>query len=673
MHLADRRPVCDNAPMSDLVPYPFGALARRAFRELERRQSVYDLPARSFFRGDPARDLSVPFHGHRPSSALGPAAGPHTQMAQNLVLSWLGGARIFELKTVQILDELEIPRPCIDMRTVGYNAEWSQELKLAESLAEYVKGAMLIEMLRASGLVPLEDGFDSVVFDMSVGYDLAGIRSDGVQAFVRGMRDATVAVDALRREIPSELKQWRDLPFPTRLSDSVTLSTFHGCPPDEIERIMTFLMRDLGLNAIVKLNPTLLGLQDARHLLHDVLGYADLRIPDAAFERDTTWAQAVDFVGRLREVAASAGVGFGVKLSNTLIVENTAGFLPASEKEVYLSGAPLHVLAIELVRRFRRTFGGELPLSFSAGIDRTNFPDAVALGLVPVTVCTDLLKKGGYRRLAPYHAELARRMDAVGATDVATFIHRAYGPGPDGESGAAARVRNAEHYADRAPHDSRYADPQNRKGPKKIGSRLSLFDCVTCDLCIPACPNAANFTFTPPGAELPVVRVRRDAAGRLVRRREGSVPFLQRHQIGVFADFCNACGNCDVFCPEDGGPYVAKPRFHGTVAAFRRDPFDQGFHISRRGGGDVVLGRFAGEEWALEVTGSHWACRGPGFRVEFDAAAPDGPCEGDAPDGTDLSPVYRMDALRRGVLEGDGTLWPAGISGGREDEDEREG
>ncbi len=458
--------------MPDLVPHPFGALVTRAFRELDSRRSIFDLPERFFFGGDDGHDFSVAFHGHRPSAPVGPAAGPHTQMAQNLVLAWLGGARVLELKTVQIRDELTIPRPCIDMRTVGYNAEWSQELRLEESLAEYVKGAMLIEMLRATGAVPQREGFDHVVHDMSVGYDLAGIRSERVQAFVHGMRNAAPLVDRLRREIPAELARFRDLAFPAALSDSVTLSTFHGCPPDEIERIMTFLLRDLGLNAIVKLNPMLLGPKDARHLLHDVLGYADLRIPDTAFARDTTWAQAVDFIGRLTDVAAAAGVGFGVKLSNTLIVENTAGFLPASEKEVYLSGPPLHVLAIELVHRLRRTFGGELPISFSAGIDRVNYPDAVALGLVPVTVCTDLLKKGGYRRLAPYHAELAKRMDGVGARDVETFIRRAYGTGPPGETLAAARVRNAERYASAVQEDPRYADPQNRKPPRKIGSRL---------------------------------------------------------------------------------------------------------------------------------------------------------------------------------------------------------
>ena len=97
--------------MAELRPLPLSRLLSRMFRELESRSSIFDLPSRSFFLGSPNHDLSVLFHGHRASSPLGPAAGPHSQLAQNLVLSWLGGARIFELKTVQILDRLQIPRP----------------------------------------------------------------------------------------------------------------------------------------------------------------------------------------------------------------------------------------------------------------------------------------------------------------------------------------------------------------------------------------------------------------------------------------------------------------------------------------------------------------------------------------------------------------------------------
>ncbi|MEE8424902.1 MAG: hypothetical protein V3S11_03690, partial [Elusimicrobiota bacterium] len=79
-------------------------------------------------------------------------------------------------------------------------------------------------------------------------------------------------------------------------------------------------------------------------------------------------AQAVGFAERLSKKAAGLGLSYGVKFSNTLIVENRpGGFLPASEKERYLSGPPLHVLAMSLVRRFRKRFGDRIPVSFSAG------------------------------------------------------------------------------------------------------------------------------------------------------------------------------------------------------------------------------------------------------------------------------------------------------------------
>src|ERR1035438_8929922 len=124
--------------MAELKPIPFARLVQRAFLEFEREGKIFDLPASNFFRGLPGLDLSVSVHGHRASTPLGPAAGPHGQLAQNIVLAWLGGSRIIELKTVQVLDELKIPRPCIDATNVGYNVEWSQELKLEQSLREYV-------------------------------------------------------------------------------------------------------------------------------------------------------------------------------------------------------------------------------------------------------------------------------------------------------------------------------------------------------------------------------------------------------------------------------------------------------------------------------------------------------------------------------------------------------
>jgi putative selenate reductase len=622
--------------MAVLAPYPFGALIRRVFRELEHRQSIFDLPARSFVLGDPARDFSVRFHGRRASTPFGPAAGPQSQLAQNIVLSWLAGGRIIELKTVQINDRLEIPRPCIDMQTVGFNIEWSQELRLEESLEEYVKASMLIRILAASGKLPLAPGFADTVFDMSVGYDFAGIRSDRVQAFIRGMRDAGGTIERLRAEIPDEYREYRELDFPSRLSDTLTLSTFHGCPAGEIEQIVDHLLREHGLHCIVKLNPMLLGKEETRWLLNDQLGYDELRVPDRAFERELTWEQMVVTVERLGATARSCGLGFGVKFSNTLVVENHRSFFPATEKDMYLSGQPLHVLAMRLVGRFRQQFGDSFPISFSAGIDYRNFPDAVALGLLPVTACTDLLRTGGYARGRRYFLELAHRMDAVGARTVDEFVAR-------------CRPAHESSYAAALVSDPRYHAAQNRKTPPKIGSHLRLFDCITCDKCVPVCPNDANFTFSFPKDDIPLVKLRYDGAA-WVPTSEGCLTIRQKHQIGNFADFCNDCGNCDVFCPEDGGPYVVKPRFFGSLEGWRRPPAGDGFFVERRTGRDIIYGRFSGAEYRVEIAGGCVYYEGDHFSVHFTEEDPRGTIEGRADGDVDLTYFEIMNRLRAALL-----------------------
>ena len=106
---------------------------------------------------------------------------------------------------------------------------------------------------------------------------------------------------------------YRDLDFATKLSDTLTLSTFHGCPPDEIEGIIEYLLENLGLHCIVKLNPTLLGPQRLRELLRDQMGYTEQHVPDSAFENDTKWEQAQGIVERLGQKAAGLGLRFVVQ------------------------------------------------------------------------------------------------------------------------------------------------------------------------------------------------------------------------------------------------------------------------------------------------------------------------------------------------------------------------
>ncbi|NNM05171.1 MAG: glutamate synthase, partial [Gemmatimonadetes bacterium] len=173
--------------MADLHPIPFPDLLRRMRREVAAAESIFDLPIRKWYIPDDRLDFSATHFSRRAAAPLGPAAGPHTQLAQNIVLAWLAGGRIMELKTVQVKDDLQIPRPCIHVPNVGFNVEWSQELSVRDSLGEYAKAAYLIEILkhtRGFGSFPSAIGFETI-FDISVGYDLDGIRTPKVTEFIR--------------------------------------------------------------------------------------------------------------------------------------------------------------------------------------------------------------------------------------------------------------------------------------------------------------------------------------------------------------------------------------------------------------------------------------------------------------------------------------------------------
>ena len=625
--------------MAELIPAPFPALVRRLLREAAGEGKAFDLPARRFWRGSSDLDLSVDVHGHRAANPAGPAAGPHGQMAHNVLLSWLAGGRFIELKTVQVDDRLTIPRPCIDMTTVGYNVEWSQELRLSESLREYVKGSMLIEIARARGLLgrPDDPARDDTVLDLSVGYDLAGVRSPAVRSWIESMKNARDLVAELRAEIPDEHRPLRDLAFRTALSDQVTLSTFHGCPADEIERIALFLMEKMGLHVTVKLNPTLVGREAVDGVLHDLLGYREVETRPEDFERDLQWEPALEMTDRLVERARALGRTFRLKLTNTLIVRNHRRFFPASEAVMYLSGAPLHVITLHLLERLRRA-RPDVPFSFSAGVDNRNFPDCVALGLAPVTVCSDLLKPGGFGRLPKYLENLEERMRGLGVRTIGDYVVKAGGHGAD----AVERVVPASPLRDellaslrsetvdlggilaRAGQEALHtklvrtaavlntptlvakaaADPRYRAGalapPRKIGSHLALFDCINCDKCLPACPNDANFAYEVHAEAIDyedyVVQ-----SGRAEAVPGGRFSVREAHQIATFQDFCNDCGNCDTFCPEDGGPYIEKPRFFGSLEAWKRLPDRDGFVVERRGPTDRIWGRIRGVEYHLEV------------------------------------------------------------------------
>jgi len=589
--------------MAELVPIPLDILLKRIHYECARKASIFDLPSRRFYKPDPRLDLSVKFCGNPAANPLGPAAGPHTQLAQNIVLSWLAGSRIIELKTVQVNDRLELTRPCIDIATVGYNTEWSQELRLDQSLREYVKASMMVEILKnwlfKSGKESQGLNLDTI-FDVSVGYDLAGIQSPAIRTWLRTMRNAEQLIDELRVEIPDEFKSYRDLRFKPEISNSITLSTFHGTPANEIERIGEFLLTEMDYHVIIKMNPPMLGRDRLEHLLYEELGYTDVEVNRNVYDANITFSDAVAVVRRLQAIAARIGKTIGVKFGNTLEVVNKGKFL--RDKIQYLSGQPLHVLHLALVEEWRKAFGPGFPISFSAGVDVTNVADCVSIGLVPVTVCTDLLRPGGYGRLPQYLGALENRMKTLGVRTIPELVEYSNRIMSKHEH----NVRLAEH-SDGASQllrtsieNPRYRATNNQKVPRKIGSHLSLWDCINCDKCIPVCPNDANFSFEVEPINVRYSNVKVSSTG-WVASEGGQFTIRESHQIATFADACNDCGNCDVFCPEDGGPYIEKPRFFGSIESWQKWKDLSGFVLHRGKRGPVMHGRFKDIECSLSV------------------------------------------------------------------------
>jgi putative selenate reductase len=568
--------------MSELIPIPLDLLLTRAFLEYRQEAKIFDLPAAKFFRGVPGLDFSVSFHGRRAGTPIGPAAGPHGQLAQNIALAWLAGSRIIELKTVQILDELKIPRPCIDVANVGYNVEWSQEMKLEQSLPEYVKAAMLLEILKAARLPGEDFAYGDTLFDMSVGYNLEGIRSARVRQWIASMKDARAEIDKLRRGLTGPFARFRDLDFSACISDTISLSTFHGCPADQIEDIVTFLLVEMGCHVCIKLNPTLLGLAEVTRLLHGVLGYRELAIAAEAFENDLRFDEALDLIPRLQGVARAHGRELSVKVSNTLVVRNHKKFF--ADEAMYLSGAPLHVLALNLIRKLRASLRANVPMSFSAGLDARNIAATLALNLIPVTTCTDLLRPGGYGRLPRYLENLGARMREIGVANIAGYVAHFAG--------------QEDRIVAEATADARYTWERNRSVPRKIGSKLWLYDCINCDKCVPVCPNDANFVYEAPAVTVEYDNFALSAEG--VRPTPGGVFHLAKtHQIANYADACNDCGNCDVFCPEDGGPQNQKPRFFGSLETYRQYAGVNGFFVDWAG--DAIHGTIGGDAFTLTL------------------------------------------------------------------------
>ena len=398
---------------------------------------------------------------------IGVAAGPQTQLSQNIILSWLFGARFIELKTVQVLDDIEVKKPCIDMADEGYNCEWSQELSIEDSFHQYLDAWIIIHIL--SHELKIDNG---TIFNISVGYNLEGIKSSKVDWFLASMMNAEKyindKIDSLRKFYPAI----DEIEIPNQISNNVTLSTMHGCPVDEIESIAEYLMEEKKLHTSVKLNPTLLGREELKELLNEELGYKT-SVPDEAFEHDIKFDQAVNLIKNLTLVAAKNTVSFGIKLSNTLETKKSNSSSLNSDEMVYMSGRALHPITICTAYKLQKEFKGKLDISFSGGADAFNVSAILECNLKPVTVCSDLLKPGGYSRIKQYLEQISESIKESNSCSLDEFITKG-----NSTDLSLSALMNLEQYSKEVISIERYKKSFVKPYSVKTNRELNKLDCI---------------------------------------------------------------------------------------------------------------------------------------------------------------------------------------------------
>ena len=461
-------------------PIPFGELLTRIMGEFRNHDSIFSIDKAQFYKDD--RKNTVNVFSQSCTTPMGPAAGPHTQLSQNIVASYLVGARFIELKTVQIMDHLEIAKTCIDARDEGYNVEWSTEYTLEKAYDEYLKAWIVLHMIESAmeGKVVEKPSF---IFNMSCGYNLEGIKQEKMQIFIDSMIDAGKKplfdeyineAKALLDDGILEGSDWEGREEGVRktldkisrnICPSVTVSTMHGCPPKEIEAICSYLLTEKKLDTFVKLNPTLLGYDTVRKVLDD-LGFNYVVLKRESFEHDLQLSDAKAMLHRLVELAGKEGRKFGVKLTNTLGNVNPQDVLPGDER--YGSGRILLPLSTRVALILSEEFNGTLPISYSGGVSALSVKELFEIGIHPITLATDMLHPGGYAKMKQLceickEAPEAWKKETIDVSRLRKFVETV--SSPKGIAGKEFRGTNSS----------------------KVGTPLSLFDCYVAP-CVEACP-----------------------------------------------------------------------------------------------------------------------------------------------------------------------------------------
>jgi putative selenate reductase len=455
--------------MSDKMrPIPFEKMLTWITKEFKDKESILGIHKNKFYYNETGKSITL--FNEKLASPIGPAAGPNSQLTQNIVCAYLTGSRFIELKTVQVIDgeDITVTKPCINVQDEGYNIEWSTELKVSEAFDEYVKAWFLLHVLMIELNFSTKRDF---MFNMSVGYDLKGIKSPKMDAYIEGMRDASST--KIWRECKEILLAHMDMFSKFTIKDldkvspvicpSITISTLHGCPANEIEGIANYFLKEKNLHTYIKMNPTLLGEKFVRETLN-AMGYEYITLNGYHFTNDLQYADGVAMLRRLETLARQLNLEIGVKLTNTLPARILNNELAG--EEMYMSGRALFPLSISLASKLAKEFDGHLQISYAGGVDFFNVDKILSTGIYPITFVTSILKPGGYERIT----QMAKKVEKQLKGKI-----------------SGINIEVLENIAKEVFNDKHYRKEIRPVNSRKLTSKIPTYDCAVSP-CNIGCP-----------------------------------------------------------------------------------------------------------------------------------------------------------------------------------------
>ena len=197
--------------------------------------------------------------------------------------------------------------------------------------------------------------------------------------------------------------------------------------------------------------------------------------------------------------------------------------------------------------------------------------------------------------------------------------------------------------------DERYYQARNAAVPRRIDSHLTLFDCITCDKCIPVCPNDANFVYQTQPTDIVYqdIEIEPDGTWRACGEKK-SFQLKRQEQIANFADYCNHCGNCDTFCPEYDGPYLMKPSFFGSPKAFEEGAPHDGFCVLSP---HEMVARIDSQILRLWRCDGGWVVESDQLSVRFDQTRIEVVSAPPQTTRVDVGRLYALTTLFQSILE----------------------